>query len=88
MKNVMKLFVVATIAMVVAVIVIIMNAVFMDKKVANAYVKAEFGENYTASVIYDKYNKDGYIDFCVYDETGHCTNDVRINRDYYFNMYC
>ena len=37
----MKLFAVATIAMVVAVIVIIMNAVSMDKKVANAYVKAE-----------------------------------------------
>ena len=88
MKNVMKLFVVATIAMVVAVIVIIMNAVSTDKKVANAYVKAEFGENYTASVIYDKYNKDGYIDFCVYDETGHCTNDVRIDRDYYADMYC
>ena len=39
MKNTMKLFAVATIAMVVAVIVIIMNAVSMDKKVANAYVK-------------------------------------------------
>lgn len=88
MKNTMKLFAVAAIAMVVTVIVIIMNAVSMDKKVANAYVKAEFGENYTASVIYDKYNKDGYIDFCVYDETGHCTNDVRIDRDYYADMYC
>lgn len=88
MKNAMKKLFVAAIAMVVAVIVIIMNAVSMDKKVANAYVKAEFGENYTASVIYDKYNKDGYIDFCVYDETGHCTNDVRIDRDYYADMYC
>lgn len=87
MKNTMKLFAVAAIAMVVAVIVIIMNAVSMDKKVANAYVAAEFGENYTASVIYDKYNKDGYIDFCVCDETGHCTNDVRIDRDYYTNLY-
>lgn len=87
MKNTMKLFAVATIAMVVAVIVIIMNTVSMDKKVANAYVAAEFGENYTASVIYDKYNKDGYIDFCVCDETGHCTNDVRIDRDYYTNLY-
>lgn len=88
MKNAMKKLFVAAIAMVVAVIVIIMNAVSIDKKVANAYVKAEFGENYTASVIYDKYNKDGYIDFCVYDETGHCTNDVRIDRDYYADMYC
>lgn len=87
MKNTMKLFAVAAIAMVVAVIVIIMNTVSMDKKVANAYVAAEFGENYTASVIYDKYNKDGYIDFCVCDETGHCTNDVRIDRDYYTNLY-
>lgn len=87
MKNTMKLFAVATIAMVVAVIVIIMNTVSMDKKVANAYVAAEFGENYTASVIYDKYNKDGYIDFCVCDETGYCTNDVRIDRDYYTNLY-
>lgn len=87
MKNAMKLFAVAAIAMVVAVIVIIMNTVSMDKKVANAYVAAEFGENYTASVIYDKYNKDGYIDFCVCDETGHCTNDVRIDRDYYTNLY-
>lgn len=87
MKNTMKLFAVAAIVMVVAVIVIIMNAVFMNKKVANAYVAAEFGENYTASVIYDKYNKDGYIDFCVCDETGHCTNDVRIDRDYYTNLY-
>ena len=83
----MKLFAVAAIAMVVAVIVIIMNTVSMDKKVANAYVAAEFGENYTASVIYDKYNKNGYIDFCVCDETGHCTNDVRIDRDYYTNLY-
>ena len=83
----MKLFAVAAIAMVVAVIVIIMNTVSMDKKVANAYVAAEFGENYTASVIYDKYNKDGYIDFCVCDETGNCTNDVRIDRDYYTNRY-
>ena len=87
MKNTMKLFAVAAIAMVVAVIVIIMNTVSMDKKVANAYVAAEFGENYTASVIYDKYNKDGYIDFCVCDETGHYTNDVRIDRDYYTNLY-
>lgn len=87
MKNTMKLFAVAAIAMVVAVIVIIMNTVSMDKKVANAYVVAEFGENYTASVIYDKYNKDGYIDFCVCDETGNCTNDVRIDRDYYTNLY-
>lgn len=87
MKNTMKLFAVAAIAMVVAVIVIIMNTVSMDKKVANAYVAAEFGENYTASVIYDKYNKDGYIDFCVCDETGNCTNDVRIDRDYYTNLY-
>jgi hypothetical protein len=87
MKNTMKLFAVAAIAMVVAVIVIIMNTVSMDKKVANAYVAAEFGENYTASVIYDKYNKNGYIDFCVCDETGHCTNDVRIDRDYYTNLY-
>lgn len=87
MKNTMKLFAVAAIVMVVAVIVIIMNAVSMNKKVANAYVAAEFGENYTASVIYDKYNKDGYIDFCVCDETGHCTNDVRIDRDYYTNLY-
>lgn len=87
MKNTMKLFAVAAIAMVVAVIVIIMNTVSMDKKVANAYVAAEFGENYTASVIYDKYNKDGYIDFCVCDETGHCINDVRIDRDYYADMY-
>ena len=87
MKNTMKLFAVAAIAMVVAVIVIIMNTVSMDKKVANAYVAAEFGENYTASVIYDKYNKDGYIDFCVCDETGHCTNDVHIDRDYYTNLY-
>lgn len=87
MKNTMKLFAVAAIAMVVAVIVIIMNTVSMDKKVANAYVAAEFGENYTASAIYDKYNKDGYIDFCVCDETGHCTNDVRIDRDYYTNLY-
>lgn len=87
MKNTMKLFAVAAIAMVVAVIVIIMNTVSMDKKVANAYVAAEFGENYTASVTYDKYNKDGYIDFCVCDETGHCTNDVRIDRDYYTNLY-
>lgn len=87
MKNTMKLFAVAAIAMVVAVIVIIMNTVSMDKKVANAYVAAEFGENYTASVIYDKYNKDGYIDFYVCDETGHHTNDVRIDRDYYTNLY-
>ena len=87
MKNTMKLFAVAAIAMVVAVIVIIMNTVSMDKKVANAYVAAEFGENHTASVIYDKYNKNGYIDFCVCDETGHCTNDVRIDRDYYTNLY-
>lgn len=87
MKNTMKLFAVAAIAMVVAVIVIIMNTISMDKKVANAYVAAEFGENYTASVIYDKYNKDGYIDFCVCDETGHCTNGVRIDRDYYTNLY-
>ena len=87
MNNTMKLFAVAAIAMVVAVIVIIMNTVSMDKKVANAYVAAEFGENYTASVIYDKYNKDGYIDFCVCDETGHCTNDIRIDRDYYTNLY-
>ena len=87
MKNPMNLFAVAAIAMVVAVIVIIMNTVSMDKKVANAYVAAEFGENYTASVIYDKYNKNGYIDFCVCDETGHCTNDVRIDRDYYTNLY-
>lgn len=87
MKNTMKLFAVAAIAMVVAVIVIIMNTVSMDKKVANAYVAAEFGENYTASVIYDKYNENGYIDFCVCDETGHCTNDVRIDRDYYTNLY-
>lgn len=83
----MKLFAVAAIAMVVAVIVIIMNTVSMDKKVANAYVAAEFGENYTASVIYDKYNKDGYIDFCVCDETGNCINDGRIDRDYYTNLY-
>ena len=87
MKNTMKLFAVAAIAMVVAVIVIIMNTVSMDKKVANAYVADEFGENYTATVIYDKYNKNGYIDFCVCDETGHCTNDVRIDRDYYTNLY-
>lgn len=88
MKNAMKLFA-AAIAMVVAVVsVVVVNTVSMDKKLVNAYVKAEFGENYTASVIYDKYNKDGYIDFCVYDETGHCTNDVRIDRDYYADMYC
>lgn len=43
MKNTMKLFAVAAIAMVVAVIVIIMNTVSMDKKVANAYVADEFG---------------------------------------------